>query len=189
MQALCQKLAANLATATELRQQELAQTGAIQTAYPHHPKSYQTVVWKDQALALLPSGQLRLPTGGPRPPLLLPLPAEYHSANLRRTALTWRADHYERCLTIDPGQAPPPPPMRGAVAGVDLGVDLGEVNIAALTTTRRHSLVLSGRHLRACKQGRHRAHSILQEKLSRCQRGSKRWQRLSRRKAPVSAQL
>src|SRR5215831_13407477 len=91
VQALCQKFAANVETATELRRQEVADTGQIQTAYPHHPKRYQTVVWKDQALTLLPSGSLRLPTGAQRPPLLLPLPAEYHAANLRRAELTWRA--------------------------------------------------------------------------------------------------
>lgn len=39
--------------------------GTIQTNSPHHPKPYQTVVWKDQALSVLPSGHLRLPTGLP----------------------------------------------------------------------------------------------------------------------------
>jgi hypothetical protein len=28
--------------------------------------------WKNQALTVLPSGEVRLPTGGQRPPLLLP---------------------------------------------------------------------------------------------------------------------
>jgi putative transposase len=88
VQALCQKLAANVDTATELRWQELAETGRIQTQYPHHSKAYQTVVWKDQALTVLLTGQLRLPCGGQRPPLLLPLPAEYQRANLRRAELT-----------------------------------------------------------------------------------------------------
>src|SRR5262245_29042870 len=53
VQTLCQKLAANLDTATELRRQELADTGHVQTAYPRHPKVYQTVAWKDQALTIL----------------------------------------------------------------------------------------------------------------------------------------
>src|SRR6516162_6292348 len=44
IQALCQKVAANVATATELRRQELTELGHVQTAYPHHPKRYQTVV-------------------------------------------------------------------------------------------------------------------------------------------------
>jgi hypothetical protein len=38
----------------------------------HHPKDDQTVVWKDQALRILPDGRLRLRTGRGRPPLLLP---------------------------------------------------------------------------------------------------------------------
>ena len=45
VQALCQKLAANVETATALRRQELAEHGRVQTVYPHHPKAYQTVVW------------------------------------------------------------------------------------------------------------------------------------------------
>jgi len=185
VQALCQKFAANMDTATALRKQELAERGSIQTAYPHHPKAYQTVVWKEQALTVLPSGSLRLPTGAQRPPLLLPLPTEYHRADLRRAEVTWRADHYELCLTLDTGEPLPPPTPQGATAGVDLG----EVHIAAVTTTRRHALVVSGRQLRACKQWRNKVHSLLQEKLSRCQVGSRRAQRLNRRKAQVSARV
>jgi putative transposase len=185
VQALCQKCAANVDTATELRGQELAEHGHIQTQYPHHPKVYQTVVWKDQALTVSPSGQLRLPTGGQRPSLVLPLPAEYHTANLRRAELTWRADHYDLCLTLETGDALPPPLPAGEVAGVDLG----EVHIAAVTTRRRHALVVSGRQLRACKQWRNKVHSVLQEKLSRCHPGSRRAQRLLLRKAQLSAKL
>ncbi len=184
IQALAQKLDANLATATELRKQEAAQ-GAITTAYPHRPKPYQTVVWKDQAIQVQ-AGHLRLSNGAKRAPLLVPLPAEYQDADLRKAELTWRADHYELCLTIDTGVlSPPPQPGDEVVAGVDLG----EVHIAAITTTRRHTLVISGRRLRACKQGRNRVHAILQEKLSRCQHGSKRWRRLAQRKAQASAKV
>jgi putative transposase len=185
VQALCQKFVANLETATELRRRELAETGYIQTDYPHHPKTYQTVVWKDQALQVLPSGQLRLPTGAQRPPLLLPLPAEYQRATLRRVELTWRADHSELCLTLDTGEILPPPLACGEVAGVDLG----EVHVAAVTTTNRHALVVSGRQLRSCKQWRNKVHSMLQEKLSRCQPGSRRAKRLLKRKAHLSAKL
>ncbi len=183
IQALAQKLDANLATATALRKQEAAQ-GTATTQYPYHPKPYQTVVWKDLAIQVH-AGQLRLSNGATHAPLVVPLPEEYQGADLRRAELTWRADHYELCLTIDTGERLPPPQMGGAVAGVDLG----EVHIAAITTTHRHALVISGRRLRACKQGRNRAHSILQEKLSRCQRGSKRWRRLAQCKARVSATL
>ena len=185
VQALCQKFAANVETATALRKQEQTETGHLQTQYPHHPKAYQTVVWTDQALTLLPSGHLRLPCGGQRPPLLLLLPTEYRHANLRGVEMTWRADHYELCLTLDTGETPPPP----LLAGESAGVDLGEVYVATVATTKRHALVVSGRQLRACKQWRNKVHAVLQERLSRCQAGSRRAKRLNRRKAQVSAKL
>lgn len=50
VQALCQRLAANVATTTELRRQEFAETGHSQTDYPHQVKAYQTVIWKDQGV-------------------------------------------------------------------------------------------------------------------------------------------
>jgi putative transposase len=123
IQALCQTFAANVATAMQLRQQEVIETEQIQTAYPHHPKPYQTVIWKDQAIQVLPAGHLRLPCGGQRVPLLLPLPEEYRTANLRRAELTWRADHVELALTIATGTSLPAPlagvegEVGGAVAG------------------------------------------------------------------------
>jgi putative transposase len=203
VQALCQKFAANVAAATELRKQEFAETGPTQTAYPHHHTPYQTVICKDQALQVLPQGQLRLPCGGcrgccgcQRVPLLLPLPEQYRTANLRRAELTWRADHSELALTVDTGNSLPAPLAGGAV--VMAGVDLGEVHLAALTTTHhRHPPPLTatrsssraGTCLRACTQGRHRAHPILQNKLSHCQRGSRRWRHLTTRKVQASAQL
>ena len=59
VQALCQKFAANLATTSEMRRQELSGFGCIQTEYPHHSKPFQTVVWKDQALLFHKPGQNR----------------------------------------------------------------------------------------------------------------------------------
>ena len=123
----------------------MSELGHVQTASPHHSTAYQTVIWKDQALQILPSGELRVPTGGQRPPLLLPLPEENRHANLRRVELTWQADHFERCLTLDIGELLPPPLPAGDVAGIVMG----EVHLAAVTTTTRHAVVVSGRQLRA----------------------------------------
>ena len=134
---------------------------------------------------ILPTGQLRLPCGAQRPPLLPPLPEEDQRANLRRVEMTWRADHYELCLTLDTGEPLPPSLPAGEVAGVDLG----EAHVAAVTTTRRNALVMLGRQLRACKQWRNKVHSVLQERLSRCQPGSRRAKRLTKREAQVSAGL
>jgi putative transposase len=184
VQALCQKVAANLATARDLRQQEAAQ-GTITTRYPHHPKPYQTVIWKDQGIVWDHPGFIGLKNGLGRPYLYLPIPARYQEANIRTVELIWRADHYELCLTLDTGHALPPALPTGEVAGIDLG----EVHIAAVTTTRRQGLILSGRLLRSYKQARNKAHAALQAKLSRCQADSRRAKRLRQRKAEVSAKL
>ena len=72
--------------------------------------------------------------------VLLPLSEEYRHANRRRVQLTWRADHDERCLTLETEETLPLPPPAGAVADVDLG----EKRIAAVTTTTRQALVVSG---------------------------------------------
>jgi putative transposase len=61
--------------------------------------------------------------------------------------------------------------------------------VAAVTTTNRQALVVSGRQLRACKHWRNTVHSVLQENLRRCQPGARRAKRLLRRTAQVSAQV
>ncbi len=183
VQALCQKLTANVATATELRRQEYADTGRIETEYPHHAKSYQTVIWKDQGVVWDRPGHIGLKNGLGRPYLYLPVPAKYGGANVRKAELLWRADHYELALTFDTGQAVPPPRETGEVAGIDLG----EVHVAAITTSRRHALVLSGRLLRSFKQWRNKSHARISEKLDRCKKGSRRSKRLVEAKAKVSA--
>ena len=202
VQALCQQLAATVAPATELRQQEWDETGRLQTEYPSRPKPFPTVVGQDQALHILPRGDRRLPTGGQRPPLLLllPLPAAspVPTATRRRVALTWRADHSERCLTLETGETGEPvtpgqPAGTGAgaggVAGGVAGVDLGAVPSAAVTTTRRHALVVSGRRLRSCKPWRNTSPARLATTLARCQPASRRAKRLEQAQATTSANV
>ncbi len=89
VQALAQKLEANVDTARELRK------SAPEVRYPYHPKKYQTVVWKKSAIHWLDSGQLLLSNGINNRPLVLSVPTEYVDAKTCKAELTWRADHYE----------------------------------------------------------------------------------------------
>lgn len=183
LQALAQKLAANLQTAQELRTQEAA-VGAISTKYPYKTPPFQTVVWKDQAIQAQ-DGTIRLSNGRSQPPLVLPLPEDFQQADLRKAELLWRADHYEVALTIDTHEPLPPP----CAEGVTAGVDLGEVNVAAIVTEQGHGLVLSGRLLRSYKRLRNKRHAAYTARMDRCRKGSRRWKRLARRKAQASAKL
>lgn len=183
LQALAQKLDANLQTAQELRKQE-ALTGTVQTRYPYKTPDYQTVPWKDQAIRVA-QGQIVLSNGRGRPPLILLLPEEYQQADLRKVELLWRVDHYQLALTIDTHETLPLP----CAEGVTAGVDLGEVNAAAVVTETGQGLVLSGRLLRSYKRLRNKRHAAYTARMDRCKIGSRRWKRLSARKAQASAKL
>jgi putative transposase len=122
IQALAEKLEANVQTATQLRQK-----GNIDIQYPYRPKPYQTVTWKTQGITVR-NASVILSNGRGRAPLVLLLPEEYRAADIRQVELLWRANHYELALTIDTGVSYPPLLRHVTTAGVDLG----EVNIAAV---------------------------------------------------------
>ena len=179
IQALAQKLEANIDTARELRKTD------PNARYPYHPKKYQTVVWKQVAIHRQDDGKLSLSNGRKVPPLILPVPDEYINSDICKAELTWRADHYELCLTIDTGLANPPRKQIGQMAGVDLG----EVNIAAVATEAGNVLVVNGRALRSVKRLRNKRHAALDALISRCKPGSKRHRRLLKSKARASAKM
>jgi putative transposase len=179
IQALAQKLEANVDTARELRKSD------PNARYPYHPRQYQTVAWKASAIHWTEDDRL-FPSNGKRAPaLVLPVPGVYLTTEIRKVELTWRADHYELCLTLDTGLENPPMKESGQVAGVDLG----EINIAAVATETGDTLVVSGRVLRSVKRLRNKRHAALTSLLSRCKPGSKRHRRLMRSKARASAKL
>ena len=179
IQALAEKLEANVDTARELRKSDPS------ARYPYHPKKYQTVVWKESAIHWLESGQILLSNGRNDQPLILTIPHEHIGVGIRKVELTWRADHYELCLTIDTGAVNPPHKQTGQIAGVDLG----EVNIAAVATETGDALVVSGRALRSVKRLRNKRHAALDLLISRCKPGSKRHRRLVKSKARASAKM
>lgn len=182
VQALAEKLAANLDTARKLRKHQAEQGVPVEAHYPYKDKPYQTVIWKDQAIRR-GRGALILPNGRGQPDLTLPLPTRYYQANIRKVELLWRANHYELALTIEHDAEAPKREM-GQVAGVDLG----EINIAAAITPDGNALVINGRYLRSIKQLRNKRHAVLTSKRDRCKEGSRRWKKLQAAKAKASAQ-
>lgn len=176
VQGLAQKLIANVDTACQLRKQ------GTEARYPYKDKQYQTVIWKGQAIHVQ-DGMILLPNGRLAPTLTLPLPEEYQSCDIRKAELTWRADHYELCTTIDTGEVIPPL----AEAGKTMGVDLGEVNIAAAVTEDGEGIVISGRYLRSVTRLRNKRMAAYQSRIDRCKNGSKRRRKLLRSKTKASA--
>ena len=177
VQALAQRLDDNVKTANRLRQTE------PEARYPYKDKTYQTVIWKDQAIRVK-EGKVYLPNGRKMPTLALPIPVEYQDCDIRRAELTWRADHYELCLTIDTG-IPIPALLEW---GKTIGVDLGEINIAAAVTEDGEGVVISGRHLRSIQRLRNKRLAAYQSRIDRCKNGSKRKRKLLQSKRKASAQ-
>jgi len=179
IQALAEKMGANVDTARTLRKTD------PNARYPYRDKRFQTVSWKESAIYWLEDGRLSLSNGKKIAPLVINVPNEYIGADICRTELTWRADHYEMCLTIDTGKYNPLPKEYGQV----VGVDLGEINIAAVTTESGASLVVTGRALRSVKQLRNKRHASLTILIDRCKPGSKRHRKLVKSKAKASARF
>jgi putative transposase len=179
IQALAEKLEANVQGTKERRSQ-----GDIDLEYPYRPKEYQTVTWKAPAIRAR-DGHIILSNGRGREPLVLLLPAEYRTKDICQAELLWRADHYELALTIDTGIVPPPLLRRV----MTIGVDLGEVNIAAAVAETGPGVVLNGRYLRSIKRLRNKRHSAYSKKSKRCTDGSRRTRCLERRKAQASARF
>ena len=69
------------------------------------------------------------------------------------------------------------------------GIDLGEVNIAAVVTEGGHGLSITGRYLRSVKRLRNKRHAAYDRKMSKCQQESRRMKRLRRRKAQASVRF
>jgi putative transposase len=148
------------------------------------------VTWKGQALRV-EGRRLFLPNGRGQADLVLPLPERFQGADIRQVELLWRADHYQMALTI---AQPPPQPEEQPVpepqaTGQVAGVDLGEVNLAAVCTQDGQALVVSGRLLRHLKQLRNKRHAAYQERQARCKKGSRRWHKLQYGKNRASAKL
>ena len=61
-------------------------------------------------------------------------------------------------------------------------IDLGEIHPAAMVTTNGDGVVFSCRELRSAHQWRNKSLAVLSEKLSRCERGSRKWRKLRRAK-------
>ena len=179
IQALAQKLEANVDSARILRLDN------PNIRYPYRFKRYQTIVWKRSAIRWTEEGRLSLSNGKRAPALVLPISPEYVGADICKVELTWRVDRYELCLTLDTGMENPPMKESGQLAGVDLG----EVNIAAVATEAGNCLVVSGRALRSVKRLRNKRHAALSSLIARCKPGSKRQRKLMKSKRRASARL
>lgn len=184
VQALAQKFDANLKTARTMQEKERREGGIVRANFPHRRPSYQIVIWIYQSFRIQEE-KIVLSNGRYREPLTLKLPKEYLNSDIRRVELVHRVSHYEMVLVIREEDSTPEINYSDNVAGIDLG----EINIAAVVTENGHAIVLSGRYLRSIKRLRNKRHSALGKRLNRCIKGSRRHRRLLRSRQQASSRF
>ena len=184
IQAVAEKIEANLESARTNRDREFKELGRIKTEYPSESKLSFPVIWKKLGMKAK-DGKLHLSNGLKNDPLIVSLPYQYRLENVNLAELIFDAGVYYLHLTIDTGIVPPQLSHGKRTAGVDLG----EIHIAYCTTEDDNTIGISGRQLRSVKRLRNKKHHSLNEQLARCKNGSKRHKKLSQAKNKVSSKL
>jgi len=145
---------------------------------PYKRKNFLPFIWKNQAIKLLPDGKVKLSMGRNREPFVIPttLPA---GTTIRQAKLVYEAGRYYLHLAIEVKSEH----KRGQSQKV-MSVDVG---ILRPITCFDGSEVISyhGGVLNSILRYRNKRLADIQRALSRCQKGSRRYKKLSRAKRRV----
>src|SRR6266699_5624194 len=156
---------ANVETARRLRKTN------PKIRYPWKTKRFYPVMWPAQAV-YRQSGRVILPMGRGRASIVLPLDLPENSG---ACTLVWNRG-FELHVCIEVPQAEHAPGKNRAT------VDLGEIHLAAVTTSTSKALMVTGRGIRSLKRQRNQQLGKIARKQSRCQKYSSRWKKLQRAK-------
>ena len=167
VQAVFRAFLANIDTTRTLRK---AHPG-MKMKYPWRTKRFYPVHWPAQAVGKI-DGRVVLPMGRGRASLVLPLALPPESG---ACTLVWNGG-FELHVCVEAPQAEHAPGTAQAT------VDLGEIHLAAVTTSMGKALIVTGRGIRSLKRQRLRQLGRLAKKQSRCAKHSRRWKKLQRAK-------
>jgi putative transposase len=171
VQMVCHQFLANVDTARQLRQTHR------KIRYPYKDKRFYPLFWPAQAVSV-ERGRIVLPMGRGRRSLVFKLELPEQIGGCKPV---WE-DGYALHVSV------PTTPVLQAPGSVQATVDLGEIHLAAVTTSTGAALVVSGRGIRSLKRKPLMALGPLDGKRKRCQPGSRRWRNLQRARRQVSAQ-
>ncbi|SFV07538.1 putative transposase, partial [Alicyclobacillus macrosporangiidus] len=139
-----------------------------QTKPPYRRRRYFRVQWKPSAIRVR-DGNLILSNGRGNAPLVVPW--RWEAPVL--VELGWADSAYELRAVYSR------PPVEPVTEGGVVGTDLGEVHLAVVHDGER-TTIYNGRELRAKRQYQNKLKARLAAKLSRLQKGSRRWRKLQR---------
>jgi putative transposase len=139
----------------------------IRMKYPWRTKEFYPVKWPAQAVHR-EKERVVLPMGKGQKSLVLPLALPEHAG---ACTLVWnRGFELHVCLEIPQGEQAP--------GMAQATVDLGEIHLAAVTTSTSKALIVTGRGIRTLKRQRSKQLGQLAKKQSRCTKHSRRWRKL-----------
>ncbi|MCI0731521.1 MAG: transposase [Chloroflexi bacterium] len=164
---------------------QLRKMGDPQARYPRRRRSYRTTIWKNTGISKQGTS-LRLALARGIGPVLVALPA--HLAHLAgeafkeaRLVYDRKSKRYNWHVVVEDGREPPDRSDWSNVAAIDLG----EIHPAVASDTTQ-AVVFSCRELRATIQYRNKRLAELSSRQAHCQKKSRQWWQLQRRKNRVS---
>ncbi len=158
---------ANIDTTQQLRQTHLQ----MRMRYPYKEKRFYPVMWPTQAVSR-ERGRVVLPMGRGRASLVLPLDLPENSG---ACTLVWN-NGFELHVCVEVEQRENAPGDNRA------SVDLGEIHLAAVTTSTGKAMIVTGRGIRSLKRQRTMQLRSITKKQSKCTKYSRRWKKLQRAK-------
>ena len=154
---------ATIETTQKLRQRH----PQMQMKYPWRTKRFYPVKWPAQAVCK-ERGRVVLPMGKGRPSLVLPIDLPENSG---ACSLVWK-NGFELHVCVEIPQAQEAPGTVQATA------DLGEIHLAAVTTSTGEAMIVTGRGIRSLKRQRSKQLGNIAKKQARCKKSSRRWKKL-----------
>ena len=146
---------------------------------PHKPKRYQTTTWKRSGIRFKGNQTLVLSLGRGCKPLTVSLPKsfdiEFAKANIAIINLVFSHGKYQLHFVYRTEKVIPTP-----AEGV-MGVDIGEIH-PIVCHDGQHTTIFNGRYIRSLYRLRNKVLASFGKKIDGCQRHSKRWWYLVRRK-------
>lgn len=169
--------------------------GDAETRAPWRKKNYRPLEFThDYGWRCTRDGGLMLSMGRKAKPIILPLPEVIDpktgkpipDSEWGTIQLCWDINARRWSLHIAVPAGKPKTGDPHVMAGIDEGI-INPMTIAVETTNAYEVLVINGRHSRAVKHYRNTRIARLQQKLSRCVEGSKRWRKLDAKRKKIEA--
>ena len=151
---------------------------------PKKTRKFHTFTWRATGISYK-RGKLRLSMGKDREPVLIKIDKKFHRLVPSEVSLVYNRTtrQYEYHATYDTK-----PKKAKATVGTAVAVDMGEIHpIASFDGT--HAEIYNGREIRSKSQYREKFKARINQKLSRCKKGSKRYKKLKHTQNRTLARL